>query len=102
MNFEQLFWNLDDDLILFKMKEGSATGFSALLHAGLDPGAAVSCPAETSIGGRTVHNAGATSLGGTSLREAFAPTPSARSCELASSTTLTVRIIGAPQRVIIM
>ncbi len=45
---------------------------SALLHAGLDPGAAVSCPAETTIGGRTVHNAGSTSLGGTTLREAFA------------------------------
>ncbi len=45
---------------------------SALLHAGVDPGTAVSCPAETTIGGRTVHNAGGASLGGTSLREAFA------------------------------
>ncbi len=28
MNFEQLSWNLDDDVILFKMKEGSATGLA--------------------------------------------------------------------------
>ncbi|MCK4750826.1 MAG: hypothetical protein KAT15_27400, partial [Bacteroidales bacterium] len=28
MNFEQLSWNLDDDLILFKMKEGAATGLA--------------------------------------------------------------------------
>ena len=28
MNFELLSWNLDDDLILFKMKEGSATGIA--------------------------------------------------------------------------
>jgi len=28
MNFEQLSWNLDDDLILFKMKEGAAQGIA--------------------------------------------------------------------------
>ncbi len=28
MNFEQLSWNLEDDLILFKMKEGSAEGLA--------------------------------------------------------------------------
>ncbi|MEE8477751.1 MAG: penicillin-binding transpeptidase domain-containing protein, partial [Gemmatimonadales bacterium] len=45
---------------------------AALLHAGLDPDTSVSCPAEVTVGSRIIHNAGATNLGGISLREAFA------------------------------
>ena len=45
---------------------------AALLHAGFDTDTSVSCPAEITVGNRTVHNAGAASLGGTTLGEAFA------------------------------